>query len=108
MSLSSYLYPEGMRENSPMLQLWVGARTGPGVPKGRLKCTRVRQPSLRDFRFLSATPPKAEALGYFQTSLREKRLRVLLPTFLPRHLLGIVLEVGDKAGWKPALCGWGY
>ena len=65
------LHPGGMTENSPALQGWVHAPEDAVSPEG----TAEKWPCVnRPFgtRPLSNCKPKAEALGYYRISLREK------------------------------------
>jgi hypothetical protein len=63
-------HPVGMRENSPTLQRWVDA---PNVasPEGTAEIVRAVSRPCGTWRLLP-TPPNAEALGYFRSSLRDE------------------------------------
>src|SRR5688572_22861342 len=74
------LCPEGITENSPAFQRRVGVGET-SVPKGRLK--RSLQSSLRDSVRVLGRVPGVETPGYFQTSLRDKRIEKQVVMDLP-------------------------
>jgi hypothetical protein len=67
------------------------------VPKGRLKPSSIRRPSLRDYP-ASAVDPNAEALGYCRRSLRDKGGAKQWKDHLGSNPSGITLEILPHEG----------
>src|SRR2546422_11660710 len=76
MPLEFHPHPEGIFDNNPTFQRWVGELRGAQVPKGRLKPTKPREPSVvpSGLIVVAGAAPNVETLGYFRMSLRDNGL----------------------------------
>src|SRR5258708_36299731 len=65
--------PEGIPDNSPTFQRWVGESRGAQVPKGRLKQVKPPETSAVPLGLMSVATavPNVETLGYYRMSLRD-------------------------------------
>jgi hypothetical protein len=77
-------HPEGIFDNSPTFQRWVGEFRGAQVPKGRLE---PREPSAvpAGLIVVPGPVPNVETLGYYRVSIRDKASQLFAGNNWERH-----------------------